>query len=242
MNKKLYAVGDIHGCSLALIRLMNLIEEDRAGAPAKIVFLGDYIDRGPDSPGVIQHLIDLKNSTKTPEVEYVFLKGNHEVLLFGYWAGDNHLGQTFIYNGGYQTISQYDAQDYTMGKHRAEFFEDLELFHRDGDFFFVHAGIDPFVPLNEQEEETMIWDRSHVKYTGMYPENVFVVHGHTPVDEFTIFGNQMNIDTGCVFGKQYSEYGKLTAVRLDDRAKVSKLEGFKTFQVREFDLFEGAFD
>ena len=242
-KRKLYAIGDIHGCSLALIRMMKLIEEDRAGSPAKIVFLGDYIDRGPDSPGVVQHLIDLKNSTKTPEVEYVFLKGNHEDLLLGALDGKPQYESTFLYNGGSQTLNQYN-QEATMnlGQHRAHFFEDLELMHRDGDFVFVHAGLDPHSPLANQDEEIMIWDRGFVKYTGVYHENVFVVHGHTPVENPTIFGNQMNIDTGCVFGKEYSEdYGKLTAVRLDDRAKCPGLEGFKFFHTREFDLIEGAF-
>lgn len=234
-ERKLYAIGDIHGCSEALKKLLPLIEEDRAGAPAKIVFLGDYIDRGPDSPGVIEQLITLKNNPQEG-VEYVFLKGNHEDLLEGYLENDPHRESTFLYNGGGATINQYQIQAVHLGRHRTEFFMDLETIHQDGSFVFVHAGIDPFKSLLEQSYDDKIWSRDYVKYDGDFYHDVFVVHGHTPVEDITIFRNQMNIDTGCVFGKSYSEYGKLTAVRLDDRDKLRHREGFKIFQTREYEL------
>lgn len=207
---KLFCVADIHGCDKALIALMVKIEAVRKGEPAKIVFLGDYIDRGPDSAAVVQHLIDLRDSKAHPEVEYVFLTGNHEDLLLGALSGDNNYIATFYGNGGESTMNSYSDKEYTLNDHVKNFFLKLEDCHQHGDYVLVHAGIDPEYDLEHQNKEVLIWARDFNRYDGYYKNNYFVVHGHTPVEKYTLYENQLNIDTACVFG------GTLTCAWFDD--------------------------
>lgn len=233
---KLYGVGDIHGCYQELLKLMNLVFEDIGDDEAKIVFLGDYVDRGPDSALVVDYLDQFRISEEK-NIEFVFLKGNHEDMLIQGVLNKTSRDQSdiFYYNGGDATMRSYQDNNFILEDHRG-FYETLERYHRHGDFFFVHAGLSHSVSIEEAIKESfwyddpLLWERAYNNHEGEFPENVFVVHGHTPVPDVFFLPNQINIDTGCVFGKSHSEqYGVLTAVRLDGRTK----DEIKLIQVRK---------
>ncbi len=218
---RLYAIGDIHGQYAELRELLAMIDADRGlspGEPAKIVFLGDYVDRGPDSARVVAHVKDLVEDSDS-RIRHVALKGNHEDMLvmsvtmqgagaagFGFFGFD-HL-----------TRLSYKAAGMDLAEH-LPFLEALPLYHRHGEFVFVHAGLNPDKALSEHTPEDFLWNRDFNAYGGAYRDNVFVIHGHTPVQRPELSANQLNIDTGSVFFRYYSrsyDYG-LTAVRIDDR-------------------------
>lgn len=232
---KLYAVGDIHGCYKELLELMDLIIDDAGEDDAKIVFLGDYVDRGPDSALVVDYLDGLRVSEEK-NIEYVFLKGNHEDMLIKaiFESPSRDDLDMFYYNGGTTTKQSYTDNNFIFKDHE-EFYKSLVRYHRHGDFFFVHATLPPARSMKDAfnnfvfGEDAFLWAREWVDYDGEFPEDVFVVHGHTPVAQVTFHKNQVNIDTGCVFGKEHSEnYGVLTAVRLDGRDK----DEIKVLQVK----------
>lgn len=234
---KLYAIGDIHGCYKELIELLDLIYADIGENDAKIIFLGDYVDRGPDSALVVDHLNKLRLS-EIKNIEYIFLKGNHEDMLIKAVLEPSNRDDydMFWFNGGTSTKRSYDDNNFIFKDHK-DFYYSLKRYYRHEDFVFVHAGLSPSKTFEMAVEEgfswmnddPLLWSRSWVDYDGEFPDNVFVVHGHTPVAQVTFNKNQINIDTGCVFGKEYSEqYGQLTAIRLDGRTESE----IKIFQVR----------
>lgn len=232
---KLYAIGDIHGCFKEFTQLFEMILDDIGNDNAKIVFLGDYVDRGPDSFLVVNYLDNLKK-VGLDGLEFVFLKGNHEDMLIKAVidAPTRDDEDMFLYNGGIATMQSYEKFNAKFTMHE-EFYRSLERYHRHGDFFFVHAGLNPHGTIEKAVDsfvfdyDPLLWAREWNKHDGEFPENVFVVHGHTPVPDVEFRPNQINIDTGCVFGKPYSEqYGQLTGVRLDGRTK----DEIKVFQVR----------
>lgn len=212
-NMLIYAVGDIHGCFVELRELYAKMEADRNGAKAKYVFLGDYIDRGPSSAQVVQFLIDARR--ENTEVEFVFLRGNHEQMMLDF-EDDKPSGQYWLYNGGQETLKSYTTAKYDHNT----FYRSLQWLYRFGDVVFVHANIDPNVDdLNYQTNSVLIWDREFSFYDGIYEGGYFVVHGHTPLPNGPWIGaNQINVDTGCVFGQKHSEqYGALTAVKIESK-------------------------
>jgi serine/threonine protein phosphatase 1 len=221
MDRLIFSIGDSHGCNKAVIKLLKKIEDDRAGKPALIIFLGDYTDRGPYSPGVVQTLLDIQKNP--PEgVEYVYLRGNHDVLLMSAFndpmSGD---ASTWIYNGGGRTFQQYQESDYKLETHIREFFVRTKLYHKERDIVFVHAGLNPNQSLENQTSDELIYNN----YRGNYQDNVFVVHGHTPVWEPDSRTNQLNIDTGCVFRAKYPKDHPLglTAARIVNRDEITFL-------------------
>lgn len=217
-NNKLYVIGDIHGCYLSLLNLLCKIHNDidiHSFNDVDIVFLGDYIDRGPESDRVIDHLISLENSSDK-KLRYHFLRGNHEDFALQN-NGRNYYN--WSYNGGDETLDCYP--DGVMDRKHIDWIKETKLTVRIGDIVCVHAAIDPYVSLDNQDEHTILWSRDFDGFEGEYPENVLVVRGHTPVKEIVFKKNQINIDTRAVFG------GKLSAIRLD----VDEREYEETFQV-----------
>lgn len=221
-GRRIYCVGDIHGRLDLLDGLLGRITADLAEDPAAdllFVFLGDYLDRGPSSYGVIDRLSALAAIVPT-----VFLKGNHEAVLIDF------LWQPFVLPfwksmGGYQTLLSYglvpplqpnerDCQEVAqaliaaMPDNHRSFFETLQLSHVDGDFLFAHAGILPGRALEAQTEHDLLWIRDGFLNSPRRHEK-FVVHGHTPVKEPDIRPNRINIDTGA-----YAT-GRLTCLVLD---------------------------
>lgn len=220
----LYAIGDIHG---ELRKLDALLTQLPLGASDRLVFLGDYIDRGPDSAGVVSRLLDLSRQT-----DCIFLLGNHESMLLDFlgfkgstWFG----GDAFLLNGGDRTLASYGyfsspdpkPETFALPPAHERFFRDLKLFHLEGDYAFVHAGLDERTlqsgdlafALRRSRPEDLLWNRS----TPELPHNlgVTIVCGHTPSRDFEVRRNEpfsLGIDTGAVYG------GPLTAIRLPDES------------------------
>ena len=224
----IYAVGDIHGRSDLLAELLLQIEADaatRSASKKRLVFLGDYVDRGPDSRGVIEILLHGLPSGFSAH----FLKGNHEALLLGFLADASQLNQ-WRYNGGEETMASYGVDVDRLKQMRAapdvwrdafasalpaahlDFLQGLDLFIPTNDYLFVHAGIRPGVPLEAQSETDLIWIRDEfLESTEDFGK--VVVHGHTPALAPVVRPNRIGIDTGAVFS------GQLTALRLQNRER-----------------------
>ena len=202
MSAITFAIGDVHGCRAKLERLMEHCATYAEKRPFRFVLLGDYIDRGPDSAGVMRLVKGL--SSKRPDA-VLCLKGNHEDMLLGVIDSPGDL-MWWINNGGETTLTSYGAKRIPeIPPEHIAWMKTLPLYHDDGLRFFVHAGIDPTIKLSEQSEHTMLWTRER------YPETMnpgrFIVHGHTPLRSRVpeLHPHRLNLDTGAVFG------GPLTA-------------------------------
>jgi serine/threonine protein phosphatase 1 len=194
-----YAIGDIHGSLQKLRELMTLCRRHADGRPATFIFLGDYIDRGPDSRGVVEALIELQS--RQPD-RVITLKGNHEAVAVEVVDGDTD-PQTWLREGGTATLRSYrvdDARD--LPAEHVAWLRMLPLSYDDGERFFVHAGIDPDKPLDAQSDRDLIWIREPF-LSDARDHGRLIVHGHTPQrDGMPDFrGNRLNLDTGAVFGR-----------------------------------------
>ncbi|ACR79117.1 MULTISPECIES: metallophosphoesterase family protein [Kosmotoga] len=197
----IYAIGDIHGCLESLKKLIEKINPSRTDM---LIFVGDYIDRGPNSKGVVDFLIKLSRSRKC-----IFIRGNHEQMLLDYLNGGK-TRKLWHFNGMEYTINSYGGIDKIPEKH-IRFFEKTILFHETDEYVFVHAGVRPGIPLNKQKDGDLLWIRDEFIYAEWPVKDKVVIFGHTPVlQEPLIMKDKIGIDTGCVYG------GKLTALRLDD--------------------------
>jgi serine/threonine protein phosphatase 1 len=223
-DTRVYAIGDVHGRADLLAELHKRILEDAndaAEARRVLVYLGDYIDRGPDSAGVVEKLIE----SPLPDFEQVFLMGNHEEFLLHFLDNPGD-GETWLANGGDSTLTSYGVEPgdggfvanlmevceqlrERMPAAHLEFYEHLNVAYQEGDYLFVHAGIRPGVPLADQTEEDLLWIREPFLDANEEHE-VVVVHGHTPVKEAQVHDNRIAVDTGAVWSD------RLTAVVLHD--------------------------
>jgi serine/threonine protein phosphatase 1 len=207
----LIAIGDIHGCAQTLDVLLERIDPEQGD---HLVFIGDYIDRGPDSKGVIDRLIELSDSYSC-----TFLRGNHEALMLSYLDYQEY--DLWSINGGIATLSSYLNSDHKLGIPAAheEFIRKTELYYDTPGFFFVHAGLKPYLSiaqnLEQGGEEVYLWERGHLKEKDLAWEKT-VVCGHTPQPEPMNTEKLINIDTGCVY-YMHPKLGKLCAVRLPER-------------------------
>jgi len=202
--EKIFAIGDIHGCFDKLCALMDKIKIDRNNDI--LLFLGDYIDRGPSSFDVVEYLIDLKKHFQ----KIVFLKGNHEEMLERYLSGKDR--PTYLINGGKPTLESYVKRSRTTGSHpipqeHLDFFESLSLYYQTDDFIFVHAGLRENIPFDEQNPTDFLWIREDFVHSE-FDFGKIVVFGHTPYREPLVERNKIGIDTGAVYGN------KLTCVEL----------------------------
>lgn len=192
-----FAIGDVHGCITKLDDLMRRCADYAGSRPHQFVMLGDYIDRGPDSRSVINRLSRL--SEERPG-GIVCLKGNHEDMLLSAVDKPSDF-PLWIRNGGDATLASYGADTLAgLPVDDIEWIRNLPHSHDDGLRFFVHAGIDPSVPLDQQTQQTMLWTRQR------YPETLnpgrIIVHGHTPLrsDRPEQHPYRLNLDTGAVYG------------------------------------------
>jgi serine/threonine protein phosphatase 1 len=192
------AIGDVHGCNDELQLLLNKVP---LTSDTTIVFLGDYVDRGPDSKGVIDTVLELSKQHKV-----VTLRGNHEDMMLDF-IEDPYSGEagTFLYNGGAATLGSYRDDkpgEYTIPDEHVQFLKNLDLYYENEGFFFVHAGV-PDIPLDtidpEEHRNYLLWVRKPF-LDSRYRWKKKVVHGHTPVPEVERRSNRTNIDTGCVQG------------------------------------------
>jgi serine/threonine protein phosphatase 1 len=217
---RVYAIGDIHGRADLLDRLHDQIEADLATAPEKtaIVYLGDYVDRGADSHGVIERL----TRPRFPNVETVALLGNHEDMLLQFMDAP-YGASLWLSNGGDATLASYKVKvpasfdDFlltqrallgAMPRHHKQFLAALPEQVQYGDYLFVHAGIKPGLPLDRQSREHMIWIRDSFLNSGI-DHGLIVVHGHTIVHDVEWLPNRIGVDTGA-----YTT-GRLTALVLE---------------------------
>lgn len=212
-----YAIGDVHGQKAELDRVLSLIEAD-GGRDANVVFLGDYTDRGPDSRAVLDTLIEGRDAGRN----WTFLKGNHDrmfewfmadpirhdpyMMVELYWLHDRLGGDTTLASYGVDASGMRREKDVQAEARAAvpqshlDFLRGLHLNHFVGNLMFVHAGIRPGVALADQTEEDMLWIRQEFHHS-TDPHPKLVVHGHTPVDAATHYGNRINLDTGAGYGR-----------------------------------------
>lgn len=201
---RIFAIGDIHGCLDKLVALMDMVDIDLK--EDSLVFVGDYIDRGPRSKKVVDYLIDLKRQ----EPRVVLLKGNHELMLEHYLSGTDTA--TFMFNGGRETLDSYlrcgeGTQGYPIPTPHLEFFRNLSLCYETDNYIFVHAGLKANISLEDQDEWDMLWTRDEF-IASDFDFGKRVIFGHTPFREPLVLDNKIGIDTGAVYGN------KLTCVEL----------------------------
>ena len=224
-GERLYAIGDIHGCSDLLDRLTASIgaEETGVAVQTRLVFLGDYLDRGPDSRGVMDRLIALRETRPNT----VFLKGNHEAVFLDFLDAPDET-EDWLHWGGAETLESYGVvrpwsrpvaelgheMRERLPESHLSFLRELATFYEAGDYFFVHAGVKPGVPLDKQDERDLLWIRGefHNAAAGARPSKV-VVHGHQPIKAPLDNGWRIDVDTGACFS------GKLTAVVLEGETR-----------------------
>lgn len=207
---RIYAIGDIHGRADLLEKLLFQIEADDHRHPSDrslMVFLGDYVDRGPDSRKVLDILVECSTSR-----DAVFLKGNHESFIPRFLHDPSSLKDWRRF-GGMETLASYGLTPSinpgpreqellatelgrSMPARHLDFLETLDLSFCCGDFYFVHAGIRPGIPIARQREEDLLWIRDDF-LSWEKPFEKFIVHGHTPVRAPDIRSNRANIDTGA---------------------------------------------
>jgi serine/threonine protein phosphatase 1 len=224
-DMRLYAIGDVHGCDDLLAGMHRRIAEDLAARPTgdhRIIHVGDYGDRGPDSAAVIGQLAALVAADR----HVICLRGNHDQMLIGFLDDPDESGPMLLGNGGDATLRSYGVMPTMTGlvdgefaalseklaakmpeSHRA-FLRSLPLTVRFGDYFFCHAGIRPGVPLDRQDPQDLIWIREEFLWDDS-DHGVVVVHGHTPANQPEVRSNRINVDTGAVFG------GRLACVVLE---------------------------
>jgi serine/threonine protein phosphatase 1 len=193
-----------------LDELVSLLEELPLEASDRLVFLGDYVDRGPDPKGVISYLIEWQKKRRQ---ELIFLKGNHEDMFLSYLGLPGKYGEMFLFNGGGTTLASYGITSTAISSEEArsripqshvEFFKGLRIYCLIESFLCVHAGIHPLKPLNQQVENELLWIRDEFIFNP-HPLPYTVLFGHTPQKEvFFDLPYKVGLDTGLVFGNHLS--------------------------------------
>jgi len=217
------AVGDIHGRLDLLEELWRRIDEVSRSSSARqrtLIFVGDYVDRGMQSAEVVDRLL-----AGFTGFEAIFLKGNHDETLLQFLT-DPKIGEAWRAFGGLETLKSYGVvhapgKDWSqtrsefaavLPQRHLEFFKNLKLHAIVGDYLFVHAGLKPRVPLEDQRETDLLWIRDEFLESSVTFGRI-VVHGHTPSDAPVTRPNRIGIDTGAYMT------GRLTALVLEERSR-----------------------
>ncbi len=205
-DEKIFIIGDIHGCLYILKRLINKIpwRSDKD----KLIFVGDYIDRGENPKGVVDFILELKSYSNKIEC----LMGNHESMLLDYIRGKNR--DLYLVNGGTTTLASYRAakksdQAPLIPEAHISFFEGLKSYIELDNYYIVHAGFKPGIPVKKQSLEDMLWIR-YKFIDSDYDFGKRVIFGHTPFKDPFIRPTKIGIDTGAVYGN------KLTCLQLPE--------------------------
>ena len=195
-DQKTFIIGDIHGCLEMLKKLMDKItwspDKDR------LIFLGDYIDRGENPKGVVDYILDLTRRSSLVEC----LKGNHEAMLLDFLTGRDRF--MFIINGGWKTLESYgmyesSEDDSAIPSEHRDFYESLKLYIELEDYYVVHAGFKPGLDIKKQTEDEMLWIRKSF-VSSDFDFGKKIIFGHTPFKEPLIMQNKIGLDTGAVYG------------------------------------------
>ena len=224
---RVYAIGDVHGCDDLLAALLAKVETDCAARPEAsnvIVFLGDLIDRGSDSAGVVERLRTYHHAS----IRTVFIMGNHEEVLLRILAGEAELVGDWLRFGGAECLLSYDVDPDDLGRmgpdqaveairaaipaSHAEFLGSFADTFRAGDYLFVHAGLRPGVPLGEQTQQDLRWIRQPF-LDDRGDSGMVVVHGHTISEHVEEWPNRIGIDTGAY------RSGVLTAIGIQNKER-----------------------
>lgn len=207
----LIAIGDIHGCPKSLDALLHRLQPS---TDDHLVFIGDYVDRGPDSKGVIDRLLTLRKAHTC-----TFLRGNHEAMMLDYL--DHEAFDLWSINGGLATMRSYlkDGSIPSIPTSHEAFVRNTRMYLETEQFIFVHAGLKAELTVAENlardNEKVFLWERSHLRAEG-YAWEKTVVCGHTPHAAPVDTEPLICIDTGCVY-HQHHGLGRLCAVRLPER-------------------------
>jgi len=202
-----YVIGDIHGC---LDELRYLVEGLPLESGDRLVFLGDYVDRGPNSKGVLTYILQLQ---KRDDLELICLKGNHEDMFLAYLGLPGRHGDMFLYNGGYATLISYgvnskqsslDEITSQISSDHIDFLKNLRMYFVMGRFICVHAGINPSKPLVKQNDTDLLWIRDEfINNPHRLPYTV--IFGHTPRNAVLFdLPYKIGLDTGLVYGNKLS--------------------------------------
>lgn len=237
-GERIFVIGDIHGCAAETEVLLTFLQGKLGLTPHDlVVFLGDYIDRGPDSYGVLDLLVRFQE--KFPSTR--FLRGNHEDMLMDFLGFGGNLGHAFLYNGGLETIQSYGISVFSppqemmklIPEDHFKFFSSLDSIIEVDDFILVHAGLNPELALIDQNGEDIFWIREPF-LDSEYQFKKTIVFGHTPHKEVYDFRpSKLGLDTGLVFGNKLScvelRSGGLFQVRKGSQAveasSLTELEG-----------------
>jgi len=207
---RLYAIGDVHGCITQLDALFQEIYKDLQSRPVadhKIITLGDYVDRGPDSRAVLQFLIEKRNA-----VPLICLRGNHDQRMLEFLDIPEEVGEAFLHYGGRELLQSYGVDPDRTGditaiaqmfrqqvpRDHIAFLDSLPLSNEEQDYFVCHAGIRPGVDLKDQVARDLLWIRNAF-LVHQQPHPKVIVHGHTPRDSVDIQSNRINLDTECYY-------------------------------------------
>ncbi|HEX3406909.1 MAG TPA: metallophosphoesterase family protein [Caulobacteraceae bacterium] len=201
-----YAVGDVHGRLDLVERAFDRIAAHAGARPHRMVMLGDYVDRGPESAGVIAFLM-----RRQAQADVVCLKGNHEDMMLRALAGEDGALRSWLANGGVETLLSYGVRAYgdieraVLDAH-LDWLAALPLIAADPHRIYVHAGLAPDVPLRQQDEATLLWIRGPFLRAPAGAFEAHVVHGHTPLwdekpepAEPELLAHRTNLDTGAYF-------------------------------------------
>ena len=204
--RRTFVIGDIHGCYKTLLAMLTKISPDPADDV--LVFLGDYIDRGPDSQKVIAELLQLRNKF----ANFIALKGNHEQMFLDFLVGRDQ--DLYLMMGGGQTLKSYglkkewspECKDRIPPDHLT-FINELFTYWENGEYIYTHAGLQPGIHVSQQSPDWLLWARKRFVDSD-YNFGKRVIFGHTPFATPRIESNKIGIDTGAVFG------GRLTCLIL----------------------------
>ncbi len=217
-TRRIIAVGDVHGCLHALIRL---VEQINPQPDDQLLFLGDVIDRGEHSKEVVDYLLALRL-----RYSCFFIMGNHELMYLDYLKTGNSM--IWYSNGGLATLKSYNSQHgRDLPKEHLDFFSECQYFIETENYFFAHGGLDPELSVKDNlryyKPYEFCWQQVHMRQsfieTNKYKWEKTLVCAHTPQSTPVMLDRLISIDTGCVF-KKNSLLGKLTAVILPDRTLI----------------------
>lgn len=225
--RRVYAIGDVHGRYDLFRRLMNIIERDQAErAPVRtlIILLGDIVDRGPDSARMVQGCMNLARLTD----RFILLRGNHEQMMVEALRGNLTVYRQWLRFGGRETLLSWGVDPAVLdapatkenlrvaagavGNETIRWLAELPLYHRHGDYLFVHAGIRPGVAIDRQHTDDLLWIKDEFLQSDA-EHGMIVVHGHSISESGVVMrANRIGIDTGAYRTHQ------LTAIGIEDRA------------------------